>query len=52
LGRVPPRQGGGRVWGGGMRAGAGGKVVPCPHVTMDLERLIFYIDYEAFKQWH
>ena len=35
---------------GGIRAGGkGGTMPPC---YMDLERLNFYIDYEAFKQWH
>jgi hypothetical protein len=29
--------------------GEGGTVPSC---SMDLERLNFYIDYEAFKQWH
>ncbi len=41
--------GGGRVRVGGMRAGAGdGSTMP----YMALERLTFYINYEAFKQWH
>ena len=50
--------GGGEDWGQGDG-------LPRPHATrvrvggiravtcyMDLERLNFYIDYEAFKQWH
>ncbi len=40
----------GRVRVGGMRAGAGGEGSTMPY--MDLERLTFYIDYEAFKWWH
>jgi hypothetical protein len=42
-----------------MRAGAGGKVVPCPHAILGsgevklifwaLRERDFYIDYEAFK---
>jgi hypothetical protein len=44
-GRVTVSHGGGRVRAGGE----GGTMPPC---YMDLERLSFYIDYEAFKQWH
>ncbi len=36
-------EGGGDDWGGGE-----GGTLP----YMDLERLTFYIDYEAFKQWN
>ncbi len=42
-----PRPHATRVKVGGIRAG--GTVAPCPPCYMDLERLKFYIDYEAFK---
>jgi hypothetical protein len=45
-------RGKGEGWGGGDEGwgwGEGGTMPPC---YMDLERLNFYIDYEAFKQWH
>ncbi len=36
--------------GGGAEGwGEGGTMPPC---YMDMERLNFYIDYEAFKKWH
>jgi hypothetical protein len=51
-GRVTVSHGGGRVKVGGMRAGGWGEGGTMPPCYMDLERLNFYIDCEAFKQWH
>ncbi len=42
-------EGGGGGGDEGWGLGEGGTMPPC---YMDLERITFYIDYEAFKQWH